>query len=444
MKLLSSIVKKIGDAFSSSDSGIVIAGKKPNNTYAVANLDVNGNIVTTPGTNLAAVDAFARQRMSEPTTLFDSKQISTKQPVFWDDQQVSGGGTSSTYNANQASTTISVTPGVAGKRVRQTFRRFNYQPGKSQLVYLTGVLGNNASASVGIRTFTSGVAVDNKKTQAQWNIDKMDGTGTSGIDLDFSQSQIFFFDYEWLGVGTVAMGIVVDRTPYYIHFFNHANTTNIVYMSTPNLPLRYEVETDAITITKKIGLFDDRNGIFFEQPNCASASLVHICSSVISEGGFQDTGYPFAIDRGLTPLTTLNDTSIYPLLGLRLKSTDLGSAIKILDLSIVCTSTAAFNYFLLVNPTIVGAALVWSGLTNSSVDTMTASTNGTTVTGGTKIFSKVGSQGNTGGVDQGSFNTDFSLGSNIAGTPDEVYLCVQRVTGTTETFYGNINFKDQQ
>jgi hypothetical protein len=75
---------------------------------------------------------------------------------------------------------------------------------------------------------------------------------------------------------------------------------------------------------------------------------------------------------------------------------------------------------------------------------MNTSTNATTVTGGTKLFSKVSSQGNAGGQSADSLNSDFALGSSIAGVSDEVYLCVQRLTGTTETFFGSKNFKDQQ
>lgn len=392
------------------------------------------------------LDAFARLRMSSPETVFDSKQLGDKQPLFWDDKLVSGSGGASTYNANQASTTLSVANLTAGKRVRQTFRRFNYQPGKSQLFIQTAIIGTTATGikrkiglfdeknglffdqdstgiGVTIRTYTSGSAVDTRVAQASWNIDKLNGTGQSGINLDFSKCQIMFADFEWLGVGRVRFGFFVDGKPYYCHEVLNANNTTLVYMSVPNLPLRYEIENDGTG---------------------AIASLTHICSTVISEGGLKDTGYPVAIDRGVTPLTTLNNTNIYPVLGIRLKSAYLSSYIKLLDLSITCTSTASYNYFLLVNPTIVGAVLTWSDVINSSIQQMNTSTSATTITGGTKIYSKVAAQGNTGGGDTGSLNTDFALGSTIAGVSDEVYLCVQRTTGTAETFYSSINLKDQQ
>ena len=107
-------------------------------------------------------------------------------------------------------------------------------------------------------------------TQANWNVDKLDGTGPSGITLEPEATQILIIDYEWLGVGRVRVGFVIDGLIYYVHYFNHANddTFTSVYMSTPNLPLRYTIETDGTE----------------------AAELDHICSSVISEGGLEETG----------------------------------------------------------------------------------------------------------------------------------------------------------
>jgi hypothetical protein len=391
------------------------------------------------------LDAFARLRTSSPETIFDSKQINDTQALFWADSQISGSGTTSTYNTNQASTTIAVGASTAGRRVRQTYRRFNYQPGKSQLFIMTGVFGealtgikrkaglfdaNNglffdqqgSTMGVTIRTYVTGSAVDARISQASWNIDKMDGTGKSGINLDFNRTQIWFADFEWLGVGRVRFGFFVDGQPYYCHEFLNANAATLVYMSTPNLPLRYEIENDGTGV---------------------AASLKHICTTVISEGGLKETGFPFGITRGATAMTTNNNTSIYPLIAMRLKSTHLGSYIKLLNFSIVCTSTSSYNYYLILNPTVTGTALSFTGVTNTSIEADVSATNATTLSGGTTLKVGTSLQTNDGIVDD-SLNSDFALGSNIAGVSDIVVLAVQRLTGTSETFYGSLNFKDQQ
>jgi hypothetical protein len=391
-------------------------------------------------------DSFYRQRFTQPETIFDSKQLVDKQPLFWDDQLISGSGGASTYNTNQASTTLSVAASTAAVRVRQTFRRFNYQPLKSQIFAQTGIFGvaetginrkaglfdekngiffdqQSTGMGVTIRSFTSGSAVDTRVAQASWNIDKMDGTGASGINLDYTKTLIWFADFEWLGVGSIRFGFFVNGRPYYVHKVNNSNISTLVYMSTPNLPLRYEIENTGTG---------------------GAVGFTHICSSVVSEGGLKDTGFPFGIDRGATALQTNNNTSFYPVLGLRLKSTHLGSFIKLLDLSISCSSTAAYNYVLLLNPTIVGTALTWTDITNSSCQEMNTSTSATTVTNGTKILSKTANEGNQGGANEGTLRSDFALGSTIAGVSDIIILAVQRVTGTTESFFASINFKDQQ
>ncbi len=213
---------------------------------------------------LGGIDAFGRQRISTPEMIFNSKQIFDNQPLYWDDVQETGSGTTSTHSSFTASTTLAVSANTAGKRTRQTYMRFNYQPSKSQLIHITGVLKKSgggtgiitrmgyfdddngiflqrsgSTVSIVLRTSTSGSPSDsNLITQANWNLDKMDGSGISGVSLDFSKTQILIIDFEWLGVGCVRIGFVIDGLIFYCHQFNNANNLSSVYMSTPNLPLR--------------------------------------------------------------------------------------------------------------------------------------------------------------------------------------------------------------
>ena len=68
--------------------------------------------------------------------------------------------------------------------------------------------------------------LDNKIIQSNWNVDVFNGTGASGITLDFSKSQIFFIDYEWLGTGRVRCGFFIDGIPYYCHAIHNSNINN--------------------------------------------------------------------------------------------------------------------------------------------------------------------------------------------------------------------------
>jgi hypothetical protein len=377
--------------------------------------------------NSPVLDAFGRLRISDLTTLFDSKQIFDNQPLFWDDQETSGTGTTSTHSVNTASTTMAVGATTGGKRVRQTMMRFNYQPGKSQLILMTGTFETGGGSGIvrgmgyyddnnGIffqddegtlkvvrRTKTSGSVVDNKVAQSDWNMDKLDGTGDSRRTLDMTKSNILIIDIEWLGVGRVRVGFVIDGLIIYVHQFLNANNITGVYMSTPNLPLRYEIENDGTGV---------------------ASDLEHICSSVASEGGVQSLGILRHKDTGT--VGSLSSGTKYAVLGIRLKSANVGANILLESLSMALSTVNDYGHWeLKLNPTIADASsFSYSGQTNSSVEIAIGS-NTNTVTVGTDI---------DGGYITGSIPATATipnalrLGSLIDGTVDEIVLCFTPIT----------------
>jgi hypothetical protein len=376
-------------------------------------------------------DAFGRVRVSDLTTLFDSKQIHDNQPLFWDDQQVSGGGTTSVHSVNKAATTLSVSASTAGKRVRQTYQRFNYQPGKSQLIVMTAVMSSGAfntgiTAEVGYhddnnglffrlqdgviyavrRTNVTGTPADIAVAQADWNIDTMDGNGPSGITIDPTKTQILFIDFEWLGVGRVRMGFFIDGAPVYCHQFLNANNLTTVYMSTPNLPLRYSIENDGTG---------------------GAASLDHICGSVASEGGANDNGTLRHESSGAITIASIG--VVYPILGLRLKAGYPGSNVVMENIAAITTTVNdVVEWSLIFNPTITlnGGTFTYADLTNAS--TQLAISNGLpTAAGGIQVSG-------------GYFTQDLPittvvsnarrLGFSIGGTADTLVLCAKPITAT--------------
>lgn len=389
--------------------------------------------------NSGLSDGFGRLRISHPFTMFDSKMTNDNQPLFWDDQEVSGGGTSSTYNSNQASVSLGVSATTAGRRIRQTKRRFNYQPGKSLLIIMTGVLGtaaagvkkkigyfddknglffqlNGTTLQVGKRTYTSGTAVDTLVDQSNWNTDKMDGTGKSGITIDTATTQIFFIDLEWLGVGRVRFGLFIDGVPLYVHEFYHANVLDKVYMSTPNLPARYEIENTGTG---------------------AASTMVQICCTVISEGGHELTGYVRSIDNGVTAIAANTIGTEYALIGLRLKSTRLDVSVQVHGLSILCATTNdQFLWRWKLNPTVAGT-FTFADLANSAMQTaIGAAAN--TVTGGTAIDA---GYGQASGVIESASDSQLLLGSKIDGTQDILVLTCTPVTAN-QNIYAAVHWRE--
>ena len=416
------------------------------NTRITMQVNDDGSInVNTTANDSFSADAFGRSRVSNPETLFDSKNIFNDSdladtvenlPLFYDNQETSGSGTGTSYDANESSQTLTVSNTTAGTRIRQTRMRFNYQPGKSQLVMLTFNMNGTAAnivkreglfdAQNGLflefdgttvnfvrRTYVTGSAVDNEVAQANWNIDSMDGSGASGITLDWTKTQILFIDYEWLGVGRVRMGFVIDGKIYYAHEFLNTNSLDVVYMTTPNLPLRTEI-------------INDGSG--------AADSITQICSTVISEGGSQEIGSVRYASTDGTHTSTVNENTVYAVLGIRLKSNYIGATIKLLNTALqLHTGSSKVEWFLLFNPTVAGT-FTYADESRSAVQIARgASTN--TVTNGYKItggfLESGGVQAGYSGSGSAGIDNAIRLGSLIDGTLDEIVLCVRPIGGST-------------
>ena len=270
----------------------------------------------------ASIDAFARLRVSNPVTLFDSQSHYDDHRIHWElSIDNNSGNAYVAHDANLAEIQMYVEDDDT--IIRQTRRYFRYQPGKSQLVFVTfvmdspdaectqcvgyfddrnGIFFENDGTGYNLvkRSFTTGSAVDTEIAQASWNIDSFDGTGPSGYTLDFTKAQIFLMDMEWLGVGRIRCGFVVDGIPYYAHEFLHANVVDSVYMTTANLPVRYEISG---TVSLSSG-----------------KTLQSICSTVISEGGFQfASGLQFSASNEET-LRSVTSSALLPLLAIRPKT----------------------------------------------------------------------------------------------------------------------------
>lgn len=388
-------------------------------------------------------DAFGRMRVSQPHTLFDSKLLFDKNPLFWDEAitNASGNATSSHSTVN-ASVSMYVEPGDT--IIRQTFTHWNYQPGKSTLIFMTTNLSTSGAtgitARVGQFTATNGLffeysngalyivkrknGVDTRTAQANWNIDRLDGTGVSKYNIDPSKAQILVIDYEWLGVGTVRYGFVVDGAIYYCHLEHHANNISSVYTSIPNNPLRYEIRSAAAS--------------------GASATMQHICSTVIVEGGLPE-GIRRTVSTAGTHIDANTVDTAYAMLGVRLKSTRLSTMVRFTDVStIVETANGQYEWFLAYNPTIKVdvTPITWVDLSNSSCQYA----RGVTANTVTELsWSSIGFSGwgTTANPSSAISDESYYLGSTIAGTPQEAWLCVRPLTAN-EDIQGSLMFREYQ
>ena len=376
-----------------------------------------------------ACDAFGRLRVASPHTLFDSKLIGLDDaPLFWDEQIETGSGiTASTPTANVPYIDFTSTLATACKFTRQTRRRFVYQPGKSQLVLLTGVLDLSGGSTgvqrriglfdddngiffendtdvigVTVRSKVSGSVVDTTATQANWNIDVMDGTGQSGVTAAWTAAQIFVIDFQWLAIGRIRFGLEIDGALHWVHQTSASNTSSVPYMSTPNLPIRYQMITTG---------------------NSLVSSMRCICSAVMSEGGADPVGASHA--HATTDHINANAADvIYAVLGVRLKSTHLGCDITPESISMLAETADDFEWILYINPDVAGT-FTYSNLTNSCCQIATgvaANPSTNVVTNGTIIARGFGAASSNVGT---PLRTSVKLGALIDGTQDTLVLAAR-------------------
>ncbi len=246
-----------------------------------------------------SIDAFSRWRVSNPTSVFSSKFVYNLSPLLY--EQITSGTGTITHDAANSSADFATTGDGVGSSAMQSYRYIEYQPGKSQLIFTTfrfGIAAANVTRRIGLFDENDGfyleqtgattvnlVRLSSSSTgnqtvaQANWNLDKLDGTGTSRYTLDLSKCQILIIDAQWLGVGRVRIGFDIDGVIIYAHEFLHANNVTDVYCRTLSLPIRASLTTDASVIS----------------------TMSFICASVQSEGGVsEEVGLDFSQNATVT------------------------------------------------------------------------------------------------------------------------------------------------
>lgn len=331
------------------------------------------NRFTASGT---AADAFGRLRVSNPLTLFDSYHRYQDNDKFITSTTNSS---NTVHRTNESVIDMNVNTISGDKVIRESKRVFAYQPGKSLLIMNTFVMNQqktNVRQRVGyfndyngvffendgtgnyfvLRSYTSGIVSETKVAQSNWNVDKFDGTGQTSQsghpgrgDLDITKANIFWIDIEWLGVGDVRCGFVVDGLMIPAHIFHNDNLNTTTYMTTAILPVRYEIENTGTS---------------------ASASkMKQICSTVVSEGGYTLEGRARSVSIPITSPKDLPTAGTFtPVISIRLKDSFKDAIAVLKDIEFFgVTNNTSYRYKIIIGGTLTGASWV-SANTNSSVE----------------------------------------------------------------------------
>lgn len=374
-------------------------------------------------------DLFGRTKSSQPVTLFDSTHIYQDDGLFFDD--ISGTGASVSYLINQSSATLNVGTAANERVYRESCRVFTYQPGKSLEVMQTFVFNpakTNLRQRVGYfssengfyleqdgtniylvkRSYVSGSVVNTRINRNDWNRDTFDGNGPSKITLDLSKSQIFHCEFEWLGVGSVTVGFVINGQLILAHQFNNANEISSVYMTSATLPVRYEIENTGDT--------------------ASSSTMKQICVTVISNGGYEKKTIQNVARRTASVSATVVGT-IYPLVSIRLATDRLNAVILPAQYHLQPTGTGQYEFFLIKNGTLTGASYDTTTFSNVDYDiTATAISGGTIVDHG---YFDATAQASVAASMELAYNFGYQLGRNsFTSTSDVLTLAFSTFTST--------------
>jgi hypothetical protein len=399
-------------------NGNIVSNTNPFPVTGNLTATITGTSTVTLGTG--STDAFGRLRTSQPYTLFDSRARYYDHNDF-SNVNVTGGTV--VYNADSSTYLLNVTASSGSSVIRETKRVFPYQPGKSLLVLATFCMNTpktNLRQRVGyfttnngvyfendgtynylvIRSYSSGALVEDRVRQDAWD--------NPFAALNVDRTQIFWIDVEWLGVGSVRCGFVINGAYVLCHTFHHANIigNTTTYMTTATLPVRYEITNTAAT--------------------AGTSMMRQICSTVISEGGYNAFTYSETAGRGTSVLRLSSAGTYYPVVSIRLDSTRLDAIVLPRQVDVLSPTVNYYRWKLVLNPTLTGAD--WAGTSTSG--TVEYDTAATALSGGIEL--QAGYVSSRELSELGADVFAFQLGRTLAGVSDIVTLAMAATSNNAD------------
>lgn len=405
--------------------------------------DQYGNIVGAANPSGMAVDAFGRARISNPLTLFDSYNRYDVSEKFHTSNTATG---TYVFSANAATVSLNVDTTSDAEVIRESKRVFAYQPGKSLSILNTFVMNepkenlrqragyfssengifleqDDTTISFVKRSYSTGAVVETKVSQDNWNIDKLDGTGPSQLTLDLTKAQILFIDVEWLGLGTVRCGFVINGQFIHCHSFHHANIIDGPYMTTACLPIRYEIKNTGST--------------------SSNSTLKTVCSTVISEGGYEIRGKPRSVGRLANNTFSMATAGVwYPIVSIRLKSSQIDAIVLPKGGSVLGEgNNSRVKYGFISGGTLGGNTTFTSVSSDSSVEYNYVANS---ITGGTILsqgFLGVTTQ-SSGGVKLDGDIFKYQLTRNSFTSTPEIFTLAMQAGTANDTGIGSLDWEE--
>ena len=396
-------------------------------------------------TALTNVETTSKNRLqvSERVTRFYNTSLYDTGTDVWDNYTATGA--TITHDSNKNACTLTTSTTVGSLAVRQSYQVMNYIPGRPaefSMAFMAGpalgarlrigVLDENngmifEKAADGtfycvIRSKSTGSVVETRVARQDWNGDKLDGTGPSGITVVPGMMQMIDITYEWYGAGAVEFAFIIDGNKHVIHTFYHANRTNVSWSATPFLPIRVEAENISATTTASLTIYSVSFGL---------------------EGASTNLGIPKITGIPLPGLNLATAFTYVPTVSIRLKSTQLNAVAFLEEVQAFTTDNSFLTFRIIKNATLSnGGTLTWTDFstTGSSIE---VNTNATSFTGGTVIALGVVPlngrpyhlDGNTG---------VFQIGRTSLGTVSDIYTLALSPAKNNVTALGTLRWREQR
>ena len=368
----------------------------------------------------------------------------TKQEDVWDEVVI--GNSTSQWDPDTRMVKLTVDGTAGDEIIRQTLRVIKYIPGRMNEVSMAMIFGEptigirrrfgvfddtagmffedggDGDYYCVIRNTVGGITTDLKVSRNDWNIDKLDGTGPSGIVADPYAIQLMDIEYEWYGAGQVEFNFIINNNKYPVHQFNHANASTSTYMYTPFLPVRVEL--------KNLNGVDGVHTMYQGSHSVASESSTTNIIGRVQNISSPVTGYT---------LTVAN--TFYPVVSMRLKSSHLSGVVIPTQFTGATLDNTNVFIRILRNPILTGGS--WVGYSTSSH--IEYNLTATAMTGGeilTTIFLPAGSQGSFYNFDERSVTQLARTTTNTIGDTSDVYTLAIASTNSNKAGWGSINWME--
>ena len=401
----------------------------------------NGKLVLTVDDDTVQHTSLNRRKVSTFELVDYATFTTSKDTDIFD--EISSGTANSTHAPYFGMVKFEVGSAAGDQIIRQSKRVQRYLPGRQNEFGTTVILGapttgirrrigmfdesdgfyfedsGDGTYRCVLRRNTAGGIVTESYARADWNVDKLDGTGRSGLTLDLSLIQHLSIEYEWYGAGQIEWNFVIDNNKHPIHRILHANREDHTWSSRASLPIRYELTN----VTGATGTHTSYQG----------------AHSLSAEGTSTLVGRQDSISNSITGRTLTLANVFYPVVAIRLASDKLNSVIIPDEYSGATLDNTSIFVRILEGVTITGGTWVAVGGDSPIEYNITA----TSFTGGTTLSTKYISSGNMGAVStfpERSITQLQRSTTTTLGDTSSIFLIAIAATGAQKSAWASLGW----